>query len=191
MKPIKELITMMRESFGGADIVYTHGSCYRFAKILQTIYGGELVDVGGHICLKYGGKIWDIKGEVDTKSYVGQEHVSPFYQNQFQRFDLVIDADLLPTGWGLDQLNTLVAREMQMLRFGHDLDTVANLIKDRWQGDTLHIVESVDNFDPTVYSIVVQIQHEDRAFFLCVDHPTPEFAGDTHSAADFWTFDKD
>jgi hypothetical protein len=50
---ILETIRLIRESFDGAEVVYTQGSCVRFAMILENIYGG------GTILYDYNHAIWE------------------------------------------------------------------------------------------------------------------------------------
>ena len=68
MIPITEFIQDLRDSFGGSDIVYTNGSCYKLAKLLVKLYPkAELVYHKrlDHAAVRYDNdKIYDITGEV-------------------------------------------------------------------------------------------------------------------------------
>lgn len=65
------LITSIRESFSGSEIVYTHGSCYRFYEILKCVFPtAEAYTNGEHIISKIGGIFYNINGRVmDAKNY--------------------------------------------------------------------------------------------------------------------------
>jgi hypothetical protein len=62
--PIEEFIAEARDSFVGAEHVYTHGSCYYFARMLRAVYGGEIVETPSHAMLRLGGEYYDIRGRV-------------------------------------------------------------------------------------------------------------------------------
>lgn len=60
---ILEFIRLQRESFDGAEIVYTQGSCVRFAMILQYVFhGGVILYDQDHAIYEYEGVCYDIKG---------------------------------------------------------------------------------------------------------------------------------
>jgi len=62
--PIDLVIRRIRESFVGAEEVYTSGSCGRFAVILKTIYPeGVIYWDYGHVIFYYQGKYYDITGQ--------------------------------------------------------------------------------------------------------------------------------
>lgn len=58
-------IRLLRESFGGAETVYTCGSCYQLYKILRHHYPGALdyITVSGHVVTRIGDCFYDIFGE--------------------------------------------------------------------------------------------------------------------------------
>jgi hypothetical protein len=60
---ILETIRLIRESFDGAEVVYTQGSCVRFAMILENIYGGGTILYDqNHAIYEYEGRCYDING---------------------------------------------------------------------------------------------------------------------------------
>lgn len=65
-KNILPIIEAIRNSFVGAEHVYTSGSCYYFAKILESIFpAGELYEIPHiHVVFKLYDKFYDITGEL-------------------------------------------------------------------------------------------------------------------------------
>lgn len=62
------VIQRIRDSFEGSTWVYTRGSCYHFARILEAIFPeGMIVDNVHHAVFYYEDKFWDISGEVSGK----------------------------------------------------------------------------------------------------------------------------
>jgi len=61
---ILKTIELIRESFEGSEVVYTEGSCVKFAMILLHIYpkGRILYDLN-HALFQYEGMCYDIRGE--------------------------------------------------------------------------------------------------------------------------------
>ena len=64
-KKILNIITTIRESFGGSIAVYTCGNCYQFYEILKAIFPDAEAYGSGHVYTKIDGKFYDIKGEID------------------------------------------------------------------------------------------------------------------------------
>lgn len=69
MKTHKEIIAfikVVRDSFPDASIIYTHGGCYSFYKILKHLNDkaeAYMTDDGNHILTKLGSRYYDIDGE--------------------------------------------------------------------------------------------------------------------------------
>lgn len=60
---IIKLIELIRDSFGGSTIVYTMGSCTKFAMILKYLYPqGEILSDHLHTIFEYNGNCYDING---------------------------------------------------------------------------------------------------------------------------------
>jgi len=64
MLPIEDFCRLVRDSFVGAEHIYTNGSCYYFANLLRALYGGELRETVDHVYLYLDGEYYDIKGKV-------------------------------------------------------------------------------------------------------------------------------
>lgn len=63
---ILEFLDLLKNSFDGADRVYTEGSCYRLYLILKHLYpdASPMYDpVVGHVYSEINGYIYDINGE--------------------------------------------------------------------------------------------------------------------------------
>lgn len=61
---IEEFIRAVRDSFVGAEHVYTNGSCYYFARILKLVYPeGQIVENIRHCYFRLGDRLYDIRGE--------------------------------------------------------------------------------------------------------------------------------
>ena len=70
---IEEFCRLMRESFIGAEGVYTRGSCYRFAEILMfTFPGGEIYTDQDHAIYNYQGQFYDITGITELGNHMPQ-----------------------------------------------------------------------------------------------------------------------
>ena len=69
---ILKIIELIRDSFEGADYVYTHGSCTKLAMILKYIFPeGEIYTDLNHSVFEYDGKFYDINGFAEkTENYV-------------------------------------------------------------------------------------------------------------------------
>lgn len=63
---VEDVIYAIRESFVGADKVYTQGSCYQFYKILKSIFP-QAIDYYdmNHVVTEIDGVCYDINGVVD------------------------------------------------------------------------------------------------------------------------------
>ena len=62
---VEEVISKIRDSFIGAQQVYTEGSCYHFYLILHSIFPeAEPWYDADHVITKIGGKFYDITGEI-------------------------------------------------------------------------------------------------------------------------------
>ena len=69
---ILQTIELVRNSFNGSEIVYTNGSCIKFAMILKHIYpeGKILYDLN-HAIFEYDKKYFDINGFANyTKNHI-------------------------------------------------------------------------------------------------------------------------
>jgi len=70
-KRILKIISKIRNSFVGAEVVYTQGSCFKFYEILKAIYpDAEPYYIDKHIITKIGEKFYDITGEVAGKNAI-------------------------------------------------------------------------------------------------------------------------
>ena len=70
---IIKLIELIRDSFGGSTIVYTQGSCTKFAMILKYLFPeGEILSDRCHRIFEYNGRCYDINGYVEKT-----EHYKP------------------------------------------------------------------------------------------------------------------
>lgn len=75
----EEVITSIRDSFIGAEMVYTMGSCYQLYNILSTIFECEAYcyKKTSHILTKIDGYFYDIRGEVEVDPQVLFKVVRP------------------------------------------------------------------------------------------------------------------
>jgi hypothetical protein len=59
-------VKSIRDSFVGAEFLYTHGSCYQFYLILKSIIpNAEAYYDSDHVITKIGERFYDITGEVE------------------------------------------------------------------------------------------------------------------------------
>lgn len=127
---ILDFIKMLRESFYGAEHVYSNGSCYKLADMLRQMYGGSIVEIQGHCYLYLDNSIYDINGCHEAPDdCVGKysDFSLAYYGNDLARYDLVLDGEVdLP--YTDTQVKTLIVRESQMVRFGHDLELVGIMV---------------------------------------------------------------
>ena len=182
LPPILDFIKSMRESFGGAEFVYTNGSCYKFARILQSLYGGEVVDKAAHQVLLLDGRLYDITGDLGKavkyddadqkyKDYSPLEgRQLSFYENDHTRFDLLLDKEKIDPIFGIEQLQTLIVREIQLLEWSYDLEIVINMITSQWpvskdQPILCVTTEPTKEMADWVHQLV-QIQHEGKQVYL-------------------------
>ena len=76
-KEILGIIKTIRESFIGAEYVYTHGSCFQFYRILKKLYPETCAYYDGdHVISMIGNRMYDITGEVKNT-----EGFTPFYMH--------------------------------------------------------------------------------------------------------------
>lgn len=86
---ILQTITLIRESFVGADVVYTQGSCIRFAFLLKHLYPeGKVLYDCDHAIFEYKGQCFDINGPVICNSHIpiedyGELHLSSLMELKF------------------------------------------------------------------------------------------------------------
>lgn len=87
------VIRTIRDSFIGAEHVYTHGSCYEFARILKTIFPeGEIYENHHHAVFKYNHRFYDISGDVYAQDSPHDGHYT--YQpahplSKHQKFNMI------------------------------------------------------------------------------------------------------
>jgi len=63
---VEELITAIRQSFGGSIAVYTMGNCYQFYEILKVAFPyAEAYYDGNHVWTKIGDDYYDIRGKAN------------------------------------------------------------------------------------------------------------------------------
>lgn len=71
IKNVLRFVKSVRDSFDGAVIVYTHGSCYQFHLILKEVFpSAKPYSNHNHVISKIGRKYYDITGLVDPKGYI-------------------------------------------------------------------------------------------------------------------------
>lgn len=65
------IINTIRDSFIGAEEVYTKGSCYQFYKILKIMFPEAICYYDCyHVITKIGDKYYDITGEIDGSKHI-------------------------------------------------------------------------------------------------------------------------
>ena len=66
---INDFITRLRTSDVYIKFIYTEGGCYKFAKLLVDMYGGEVMvnKDFNHAVAYIDGKMWDINGEAKNQ----------------------------------------------------------------------------------------------------------------------------
>jgi hypothetical protein len=187
LPPILDFIKSVRESFGGAEFVYTNGSCYKFARMLQSIYGGEVVDRAAHQVLLLDGRLYDITGDLgkafkyndDDEKYrdyaVLEGRQLAFYENEHARFDLSLDKDKINPIFGMDQLQTLVVREAQLLEWDYGVEVVASMIVSQWpvgKDQPILCVATEDSKELQDYiTQSIEISQQGRRIFLYLKWP--------------------
>ena len=72
IKNICSFISVIKNSFYGSEIVYTHGSCYQFFLILKQVFpSAKAYYNNNHVITKIGTKYYDINGTVyNIKGYL-------------------------------------------------------------------------------------------------------------------------
>ena len=76
-----DLITAIRNSFPGAELVYTRGACFEFYKILKASFPQAVPyydEVEGHVYTEIDGKFYDIKG----RAYLQADKLSCMLHDQ-------------------------------------------------------------------------------------------------------------
>ena len=71
-RKILGIIKTIRESFIGAEYVYTNGSCFQFYLILRRIFPHAIAYYNGdHVITLINNRMYDITGEIrETKGYI-------------------------------------------------------------------------------------------------------------------------
>ncbi len=68
---IQEFIEQLRGTDEYISLIYTKGGCYKFALLLQAMYGGDLWwNIIDHVVLRNEGRFYDITGEVIGAGYI-------------------------------------------------------------------------------------------------------------------------
>lgn len=68
---VLNFITTVRESFVGAETVYTRGSCYQFYKILKEVFPqANAFYNSDHVITEIDGNFYDITGEVENTNHL-------------------------------------------------------------------------------------------------------------------------
>lgn len=182
-----DFIAEIRESFYGAEYVYKNGSCFKLADLLRKMYGGEVVDLRGHCVLRLDNKLYDITGELELTDDldISQLDLEPasinFYTSKYARFDSVLDSKgLVYLPITPDQIQTLIVREAQSIRFGHDLSLVRYMVVEAINRYRTRIKFDIAIFDrelteqecthySATYSIVVLKNGQDHLTF-CLEN---------------------
>ncbi len=161
---ILDFIAEIRESFYGAEYVYKNGSCFKLADLLRKMYGGEVVDLRGHCVLRLDNKLYDITGELELTDDldISQLDLEPasinFYTSKYARFDSVLDSKgLVYLPITPDQIQTLIVREAQSLRFGHDLSLVRYMVE-----NAIKFYNTRINFDIRIFDRELTQQERDQ-----------------------------
>lgn len=68
---IEDFIKQLRETDHYISTIYYEGGCYRFACLLESMFGGEVVisKEKDHAALLLNGKVYDIKGKQDPELF--------------------------------------------------------------------------------------------------------------------------
>jgi hypothetical protein len=70
-RKILRFIKAIRESVRGAELIYTHGSCYQFYLILKSIIPeAKAYYNSDHVITKIGERFYDITGEVKCENHL-------------------------------------------------------------------------------------------------------------------------
>lgn len=82
----EEFLAALRASFGGAEAVYTEGSCWQLFKILKLLYpqANPYYDaIEGHVYAEIYGYLYDIRGfhghisDYQSRSYINDLEIIP------------------------------------------------------------------------------------------------------------------
>ena len=94
---ILSFIRTIRNSFGGADYVYTKGSCYQFYKILKQVFPEAKAYYNiNHVITKIGSKFYDITGEVKCDGHLlVDEHFSHKRLNRLKFKVEIFDSEII------------------------------------------------------------------------------------------------
>lgn len=66
---VLKFISTIRNSFIGADYVYTNGSCFQFYRILKCVFPQAIAYYNGdHIVSMIDGRMYDVNGEIECSS---------------------------------------------------------------------------------------------------------------------------
>ncbi len=88
-----QFITAIRESFFGAELIYTRGSCYQFYKILKVVFPNAVAYYdSNHVITRICNKYYDITGEVKIGRHLMMERHYPdsiVKQCKFDIFDVI------------------------------------------------------------------------------------------------------
>jgi len=89
---IIEFIKIIRESFVGAETVYTKGSCYQFYRILKQVFPQAVAyyDVS-HVITDIDGRFYDITGEVEKINHLEMEEHFPDAKAKSNKYDITND----------------------------------------------------------------------------------------------------
>ena len=77
---VKSLISAIRDSFIGADVVYRWGSCYQLYKILKTVFpeAQPYMRINpSHIATQIGNELYDIEGPISESDWQSKEDYVP------------------------------------------------------------------------------------------------------------------
>lgn len=102
-KKILNLIESIRDSFDGAELIYSQGSCYQFHKILKVSvgYGLPLISEDGqHIITMIDNYAYDVRGERLAHGFnvMTEEQVTYF---EMRKFNIHSPQFFIP-GWFVD-----------------------------------------------------------------------------------------
>lgn len=68
---ILSFIKTIRDSFEGSELIYTHGSCFKFYLILEKVFpSAEPFYDEDHVITKIGNRFYDITGEVKCEGHL-------------------------------------------------------------------------------------------------------------------------
>lgn len=86
---VLNLIYTIRNSFEGANIVYTKGSCYQLYLILKQVFPeAEAWATDNHVITEIDGKFYDISGLADNSKYIRIKDESSYLVYTTLKFDM-------------------------------------------------------------------------------------------------------